>query len=269
MSPIIHVSTSFGSVAYGEFGAGPSILLLHAFPLAGQMWSAQVAALGEEFRVVVPDLFGFGATPLPASGVWTINDAAAAVEEMIDGLKLAPVVVVGLSMGGYVALALARRCPGKLRGLVLADTRAEADSAEAKAGRAKAIAAVEAGGTIAQVESMLPKVLGRTTHELRPGVVAAVRALGSSQSSVGVVAGLKALRDRPDRLAELSTMKMPTLVIVGDEDELTPPAAAEVLAKNMPNATIVTLPHAGHLSNLEAPDEFNAALLTFLRTLPE
>jgi len=263
------VSTSVGPIAYDEVGSGPAVLFIHAFPFAGELWAPQVAALSTQFRVVVPDLFGFGATALPDSGVWSIADGAAALAEVIDTLNLAPVVVVGLSMGGYIALSLVRLHPEKLRALVLADTRAEADSAEAKAGRDKAIAAVETGGAAAQVEAMLPKALGRTTHATRPGIVSEFRALGLAQTQDGVIAGLKALRDRPDAVAGLSTILVPTLVIVGEEDELTPPAAAQVLAKGIPNATLKMLPQAGHLSNLEVPDEFNAALLEFLHALPE
>jgi len=263
------VRTSFGFIAAGEAGTGRAVLLLHAFPLAGEMWSPQVRALAEKFRVVVPDLFGFGATPLPAGGSWSMDDAAAALAELIDDLKLAPVAVVGLSMGGYMALALARLRPEKLRGLVLADTRAEADTAEAKAGRDRAIAAVEARGSSAQVEAMLPKVLGKTTHAERPEVVAQFRNLGHSQTAEGVIAGLKALRERPDSVSALSAISVPTLVIVGAEDELTPPAAARTLADGIRNAKLATVPAAGHLSNLENPDAFNAALLDFLNALPE
>ena len=167
-------------------------------------------------------------------------------------------------MGGYVALAFARRHANHLKALVLADTRAEPDTADARAARDRAIEAVQQHGTVAQVEAMLPKVLGATTHAERPGVVSEFRRTGLSQDREAVVAGLIALRDRPDARPGLAAVAVPTLVIVGDEDALTPPSAAESLAAGIRGAKLVVLPNAGHLSNLETPDAFNAAVLDFL-----
>jgi len=175
-----------------------------------------------------------------------------------------PVAVCGLSMGGYVALAFARRQSSHLKALVLADTRAEPDSPEAREVRDRAVEAVRSHGTAAQVEAMLPKVLGATTLADRPGVVSEFRRTGLSQDREAVAAGLLALRDRPDARPGLAAIDVPTLVIVGDEDATTPPSAAEALAAGIRGAKLVVLPGAGHLSNLETPDAFNAAVLDFL-----
>ena len=245
-------------------GEGPPVVLLHAFPLDRGMWAGQVAALSGRYRVHAIDAFGFGGCELPAGG-WGVESMADAVAGWVVSQKIpTPLVVCGLSMGGYVALAFARRHADYVRALVLADTRAEPDSDEARAGRDSAIAAVEAHGSVAQVEAMLPKVLGATTRAERPGVVSEFRRTGLSQDKAAVVAGLIALRDRPDARPGLAAINVPTLVIVGDEDTLTPPSAAEALAAGVRGAKLVVLPGAGHLSNLETPDAFNAAVLDFL-----
>ncbi len=252
------------SAAVLSEGEGPPVVLLHAFPLDRGMWAGQVAALSGRYRVHAIDAFGFGGCELPAGG-WGVESMADAVAGWIVAQKIpTPLVVCGLSMGGYVALAFARRHANHVKALVLADTRAEPDSDEARAGRDAAIEAVEAHGSVAQVEAMLPKVLGATSHADRPGVVSEFRRTGLSQDKAAVVAGLIALRDRPDARPGLAAIDVPTLVLVGDEDTLTPPSAAEALVAGIRGAKLVVLPGAGHLSNLETPDAFNAAVLDFL-----
>ena len=170
-------------------------------------------------------------------------------------------------MGGYAALAFARKYPDRLRGLVLADTKAEADTAEAKAGRDKMIALVRENTAAAVVEQMLPKLLGEFTRANRPDVVAEVRRIGSAQSVDGVAAALAALRDRPDATPTLPNIRVPTLVVVGAEDTLTPPDGAKKMADAIPDAKLVVIPTAGHLSNLECPAEFTTAVRMFLASL--
>ena len=165
-------------------------------------------------------------------------------------------------MGGYVALAFARRHPQRLRALILADTRAEPDSAEA--GRAKTAELAKAGGAAAVFEDAAAKQLSEYTRSHRPEVVAEARRIAARQSADGVVAALAALRDRPDARPGLGAIRVPTLVLVGSDDAITPPAAARVLADGIPGATLVSLPTAGHLSNLETPDAFTAAVRTYL-----
>ncbi len=241
-------------IGFVDVGSGAPLVLLHAFPLDRRMWWATASALAARRRVICPDLRGFGESPLGAP--YSIADLADDVARLMDALGLSRATVGGLSMGGYVALAFAGRHGARLEGLILADTRAAADSPEARRGRDEAIALVEATGVDAYLERLIPRLLS-------PGASDALRAevqtLGR-QSPDAVLAGLVAMRDRPDRRGELPLIACPTLVIVGAEDALTPPAEAAAMAAAIPGARLVELPGAGHLSCLEAPGAFAAAL---------
>lgn len=255
------------ALTFDDSGTGKPLVLLHAFPLAGAMWTPQVEALRDEYRVIVPDLRGFGGSDgFPGSG--SIARLADDVAALLDALGVRePVALGGLSMGGYVALAFARHYPERLRALILADTRSEPDSAEARASRDQTIAVARAQGVAGVIEGLLPKLVSDATRLHRPQVVDEVRALASRQSTAGVVAALEALRDRPDAGPWLSSIKVPTLVLVGSADVLTPPDLARSLAQGIRGARLMTLDGAGHLSNLEAPAEFSAAVRLFLRGL--
>lgn len=245
-------------IAFDDRGAGRPLVLVHAFPLDRRMWEPQ-AELAETCRLLTPDLFGCGESGLAAGG-WTVDTAADTLAEWLTALGLDKVLFGGLSMGGYVALAFARRHPNRVLGLLLADTRAEADTPEGKANRAKAIQTVADGGPAALVEQMLPNLLSGRTRQHRPAVEGRVREIARSQSADGVTAAIAALRDRPDATAVLAGFKFPVLVIVGADDVLTPPTAAESMADKLPDVTRETLGGAGHFSNLEAPVAFNAAV---------
>lgn len=253
------------TVAYADRGAGPPLVLLHAFPLSSEMWRPQLDALSDAARVIAPDLPGFGASaPLPGM---TIEDVADVVAESLAALGVSePVVLGGLSMGGYAAFAFARRHPDRLRGLILADTKPEPDDDTAKANRDKLLAGLE-GGTLTAagvVEQMLPKLLGDRTRADRPDIVAEVRRIGSAQSAGGVVAAVRALRDRPDSVPGLGNIRVPTLILVGEQDAVTPPAGAQATAARIAGSRLVVIPGAGHLSNLEEAEAFNAAVQEFL-----
>ncbi|MEO2088376.1 MAG: alpha/beta hydrolase [Gemmataceae bacterium] len=187
-------------LAYDDCGSGPPLVLVHAFPLDRRMWAAQAGGLSHSHRVLTPDVFGFGESGLPAGG-WTMDSFADALADWLTALHIDKAVVGGLSMGGYIALAFARRRPSWVRGLILADTRAEADSAEAKVNREKTIALAEEKGAAGVIEQMLPKMVSDHTRAHRPEVVEAVRSLAVAQSTAGVVSGVRALRDRPDSTA--------------------------------------------------------------------
>lgn len=254
------------AVSYLERGSGPTLVLLHAFPLSSEMWNAQLETLSDRYRVIVPDLPGFGGSPVVPE--WTVDSAADGLAEFLEGLGVPGLVVVGgLSMGGYIALAFARRHPDRLRGLILADTKAEPETDEAKANRDKMMAFAKEHGSAAVIDSMMGKMVSETTKADRPAVVAAVKQLASEQYPDGIVAALKALRDRPDAVPGLSTIRVPTLVIVGADDALTPPSAARKMVDAVPIARLEVLPSAGHLANLEVPDAFTGAVRGFLDTL--
>ena len=243
--------------------AGPTpLVLIHGFPLDKGMWRPQVAALASAARVIAVDLPGFGgSTPTP----FTVDSAADAVAARLDAEGVTGRAVVGgLSMGGYVAMAFARRHPDRLAGLILADTRAEADDEAGKKARDEMIALAKDKGTAGVVEKMMPKLLAEATREGRPEIVDEVKRIAGRQPAAAVVHALQALRDRPDAGPGLGNVAVPTLVLVGEHDALTPLTMAEAIGARVYGSEVVTIPGAGHLSNLENPEAFNAAVLAFL-----
>jgi 3-oxoadipate enol-lactonase len=236
------------------------LILLHPFPFDRRFWDPLRAQLAPGRPVVCPDMPGFGdAARRPG---WSIADAADAIGARIaDELPGGRAAVCGLSMGGYVALALARRAPERIAALVLADTRGEADSDEARAGRAAAIAAIEADGLERFVDAQLERLLAVGS----PGEIRCrLRAIAAEQPPESVTDALRALAGRPDRTGELAAIEAPTLVIVGDDDAITPPDAAGALASGIAGATLRVMPGVGHLSAAEAPKEFAEHLERFL-----
>jgi len=252
------------SLIHRDVGQGRPVVLLHAFPLSNTMWRRQVAALKAEYRVITPNLGGFGGTA-GSQDIASIDDMADSVAALLDHLEVVePVALCGLSMGGYVALAFARKYPARVGALILADTRAEPDTAEGKSKRDEMIALASEQGAPAVVEQMLPKLVGATTQRERPDVVEEIKSIVVAQSKEAVVGALRALRDRADARDWLASIRVPTLVIVGSEDTLTTPAIAQALADGIPGARLAIIEGAGHLSNLEQPQRFNEALLEFL-----
>ena len=251
---------------YDDVGRGVPLVLLHAFPFARAMWRAQVEALQDVCRLIVPDLRGFGGTGA-FDGPPSVEQMADDVCALLDALNIRePVALGGLSMGGYVALAFARKYASRLRALILADTRAEGDTPEAKANRDKSIASAKTLTAAEFLEGMLPKLFSAETPARHPAAVEEARRIGAVQSPAGIVAALQALRDRPDSRFSLAAITVPTLVIVGRDDTLTPPSAAQTLAAGIRGAQLVTLDGAGHLSNLEQPDRFNQAVRAFFES---
>jgi pimeloyl-ACP methyl ester carboxylesterase len=244
------------TVGYELAGAGPPLVLLHAFPFDRRMWQDTGAALAGRRTVIAPDLRGFGESALAP---FSIADLADDVAALLDALGHPRATVAGLSMGGYVALAFAQRHPARLAGLVLADTKAGPDTPEARQARGEAIALVRREGVAAYLEKQLPRLLAPGAAE---SVRARLRAIGGTQAPEAVIAGLEALRDRPDRRSELGAITVPTLIVVGAEDGLTPPTEARSMAAAISGARLVEVPGAGHISNVEAPDAFGSALAT-------
>jgi 3-oxoadipate enol-lactonase len=246
-------------LAYEVYGSGKLLVLVHAFPFDGRMWRDTAQALARKCRVIVPDLRGFGGSDL-GRGDPSIADMADDVAALLDYLGASRATVGGLSMGGYVTLAFAARHRPRLDGLILADTRAGADSEQARAGRADAQALVEKEGVAAFVERQLAVLLSPAAGE---ALRQEVRELGR-QPAAGVCAGIRAMRDRPDRQGELPRIACPTLVIAGTADKLSPPAELAALARAIPGARLTEIAGAGHLSNLEKPAEFVAAIDSYI-----
>jgi pimeloyl-ACP methyl ester carboxylesterase len=242
------------------------VLLLHAFPLAAEMWAPQLAAVPSGWRFVAPDLRGFGASSPDAGDdrAWSMDDYARDAIALLDRLEVREAVVCGLSMGGYAAFALLRLAPARVRGLVLADTRPDPDSPALRTAREQAMLTVERDGVPALAEGMLPRLLGRTSTATRPRVVEAVRRLAAAQSPKAVTAALVRLMTRPDSMPLLAALTCPTLIVVGEEDEITGPEVARQMHGQVASASLALVGHAGHLSNLEQPEAFNEALDRFL-----
>ena len=240
-----------------------TLLLLHAFPLNARMWEEQLALASGGWHVVVPQLRGFdgGIGDPPAASV---DDYAGDVIDLLDALHVKQAVVGGLSMGGYVAFALLRLAARYVHGLILADTRSQADTAEGIAGRTRLLQVVQDTGPAGVANEMVPKLLGATTLASRPAVVARVRSLALANSGAAIAGAIRALMTRPDSTPLLAGIHVPTLIVVGDEDAITPPAASEEMRRAIAGSELVRIPQAGHLSNLEQPELFTAALAAFL-----
>ena len=236
------------------------IVFLHAYPMDGSMWQDQAERLSDHI-VLQPDFPGFGRRPATAA---TLDEFAESVIEEMDRAKVARAVLVGLSMGGYVAFRIVDRWPERVAGLVVADTKAGADSPEAAEKRTRQAARARSEGTGWLAEEMLPALLGESTRANRPDVAARVRTTMEGSDPEGVARALEAMRERPDSTALLSRIEVPVLAIVGAEDTVTPEVEARRIADTVPNGRLVVIPKAGHLSNLENPEEFNAALEGFL-----
>ncbi len=235
------------------------LVLLHPFPTDGRFWSPMVARLPPGRPVLTPDFPGLGSAPLVAGP--SVDGAADEVAEMIG--RASPggrAAVCGLSLGGYVALSIAVRHPERVAALVLADTRAEADTPEAREGRRTAAASVRADGPAPFLDGFVPRLVAEDDLVTR----AAARALADAQRPEGIARALEALAGRADRVAELPGIDAPTLVLVGEADALTPPPFARTLARGIAGAELVVLPGAGHLTALERPDAFAGALGDFL-----
>lgn len=251
------------NVAYEISGDGVPVLWVHGFPLSRDLWRPQVADLADCGRHIVPDLRGFGETDAPA-GAYTMEGYAEDLSGLLDALEVRQAVVAGSSMGGYIALSFARLHPDRLLGLILADTRATADSAEAAQTRRDSAAKTLREGTQAVVDGMFPKLLAPATLAQQPGVVQTVRAMLQAASPQGVAGALWGMADRADSTPYLEDITAPTLIIVGAEDAITPPREAQQMAQAIPGSRLVEVAQAGHLSNLEQPDAFNRAVRTFL-----
>lgn len=255
-------------LAYDDVGEGSPIIFLHGFPFNRSMWNDQSETLRRKFRIITFDLRGFGESmaeneEAPA----TMDEMAQDAGALLDELKIDRVVVGGLSMGGYVALAFARLFPLRVRALILADTRAQSDSEEAKKGREETAVKASREGINTIADAMLPKLLAPTTAAEYPEIVERVRAMMMSTSTNAAAAALRGMAERPDRTHFLSQILAPTLIIVGSEDAITPLKDSEVMHREIRGSRLVVIRDAGHLSNLERPHDFNQAIETFLEEL--
>ncbi|MGH2508853.1 MAG: alpha/beta fold hydrolase [Ktedonobacteraceae bacterium] len=260
-------------LAYDDHGVGLPVIFLHAFPLNRQMWAGELQALlvEQRYRLIALDWRGFGESEITSSVVKPVISTMVMLADdlagLMDRLGIEQAVLCGLSMGGYVAFAFARKYPERVRGLVLADTRPGADPPEAKASREEVALLAERQGTGAIADLQLPRLLADYTRQHHPVVERRVRQLIDSATPQGIAAAARGMAVRTDSSDLLATLACPTLVLVGEEDALTPPQVARDYAAQIPGAQCISIPHAGHLSNLEQPRAFIQAVRQFLANL--
>lgn len=246
---------------YLDQGTGPAVLLIHAFPLNHTMWQPQIAALAAANRVIAPDVRGFGES-VPASR-WTIEDMCDDLDELLEELGVTDCAVAGVSMGGYIALPFWVKYPKRVRKLVLSNTRARADNETEKAARNDMIAALEQKGVSILPDRMLPRLLQPNP---KPDVSSTVRGMIVKANVSAAIHAVMAMRDRPDCSAALHRITCPTMVVTGENDVIIRLDDCRAMAESILGGRFVTIPHSGHLSSLENPEDFNRALLDFLRS---
>lgn len=254
------------TIAYNDQGTGFPIVFLHAFPLNRTMWAAQELALSSQFRVITIDLRGHGESDAP---LWhyTLDQSADDVRALLDQLAIQHALFAGLSMGGYILFAFYRKYSARVKGMILADTRAQADTDEGKAGRFQMAQTAYTQGPSAIADLMIPKLLSPTTIQTRPEIVRNVRGMIEGNQISGIAGDLMAMAERPDSVPLLEYIACPTQIIVGELDQATPPSDARLMADQIPGARLALIPSAAHLANLEQPEAFNKIVTSFVADL--
>lgn len=243
------------------------ILLIHGFPFDHLLWRHQVAALSG-WQCIAPDLRGAGVSGGPiAIGEFSMSSYADDLIALLDRSEVDQAVVCGLSLGGYITFELLRRFPDRVRAAILCNTKSAADTAEGKVGRDALAARAQEGGVDAVADALLPKLLARVTYERQPAVVREVKEMILRQPVWGIVGALRALRDRPDSTPLLGRIRVPVLVVAGDDDQIAPAAEMEGMARAIPSARFTLVRNAGHMTPLEQPVALNAAVSGFLQGL--
>lgn len=253
------------AIGYDDIGQGLPVLFLHGFPHNRSLWSPQLGALAAPARTIAMDLRGFGESAPAAE--YSMDLYADDAVGLLDVLGIERALVAGLSMGGYVALALWRKYPERVRALALCDTRAGADSDEARANRRAMQALAQDKGSPAIADRMIDGMVGKTTRLKHPELVDELHRMMSVAPVAGVVGALEALATRPDSTPTLATISVPTLIVVGEEDALTPPREARLLQQGIAGSRIELVAGAGHVSNAERPGTFNHVLSEFVISL--
>ncbi|HEX6290654.1 MAG TPA: alpha/beta fold hydrolase [Herpetosiphonaceae bacterium] len=247
------------SIFYHDEGQGEPLLLIHGFPLSSDLYQPQRAALSRRFRVITPDLRGMGRSDALPGG-YSIDVYADDLVALLDHLGIGQAIVGGMSMGGYVLFALLRRHPDRVKGIILLDTKAAADTEEGRAGRYKMAEQARSEGTSAIADAMLPKMLTEQTREQQPELAQFVREMMATTSVEGIVGALESMAARPDSTPLLGSIAVPTLIVVGREDQVTPLAVAQEMQQAIPGAQLVIIDGAAHAANLERPAAVNQAI---------
>ena len=250
------------SIEYDDIGNGVPLLLVHGFPLDRTLWRTQIAGLSQIYRVIAPDLRGFGKSSETDGGAVTMDQYAADLKSLLDSVNVKQAVIGGISMGGYVALAFYAQYADRVKGLLLANTRAVPDTEEGKQSRLANAKKVGEVGPGFLVESMAPQMLGA---KAKPEIEIAIRTMMARQRAAGLMSALRGMAIRPDRTALLRFATVPVLIVSGTADKLIPPSDSEAMHALIPNSRLVIIPDAGHLSNLDKADAFNHVVREFYK----
>lgn len=262
---VVRYDVGDSSLAVDVRGDGPALLFLHGFPLDRTIWRHQVATLSG-WRRIAPDLRGMGTSEAPASG-YSMAAYADDMIRLLDRLRVQKAVIAGHSMGGYIAFEILRRYRDRVAGLILCDTRADADSPDGAKKRDEMMQLAQAQGAPAIADRMVPVLLGTSTQQTQPQVVQQVRDMITQTPVPGIVGALKAMKERPDSTPILGSIDVRTLVVVGQDDAITPPAVARALTSAIPDAAMTTIAGAGHIAPLEAPTAVSRVIAEFLEAL--
>jgi 3-oxoadipate enol-lactonase len=259
----MQVHSSDADIYYEVLGSGPDVVLLHPFPAHHGIWIPVAEQLATRYRVILPDLRGHGRSGV-GEGPATMDKHAADVARVCDDAGVSKAVFAGESIGGYILFEFWRRFRERISALVLCNTKAAADSGEARANRLSAADDVEKRGIEPFIDSMVPKLLGETTRRNRPDVVAAARGMMMEMSPAGIAAVQRGMAARPDSTATLPAIAVPMLIVAGDEDTLIPAAESESMRQRIPGSELKIMARAGHYAVFEHPVEATRLLRQFL-----
>jgi 3-oxoadipate enol-lactonase len=257
------IKSNDAEIFYEEQGSGAPVVLLHAFPANHSLWTRVAQQLATRYCLILPDLRAHGDSGA-GDGPATMEKHAGDILRICDEAGVAKAVFAGTSIGGYVLFEIWRRYRERVAALILCDTRPQADTAEGRAGRLKSADDVEKQGTEPLIENFIPKVIGETTRRNRPDLVAEARAMMMKMTAPGTAAALRGMAARPDSVATLRSINVPTLLIVGDEDKLSPVQEAELMQREIPGSRLQVIPRAGHYAAFEQPDETTRVMRQFL-----
>jgi pimeloyl-ACP methyl ester carboxylesterase len=262
----MRLTSDDAEIFYAVMGDGPPVALLHAFPANHKMWLPSAELLAGRYRLILPDLRGHGQSS-PGSGPATMDKHAADLVRLCETCGVSKAVFAGVSIGGYILFEFWRRHPDRVSGLVLCDTRAGADTDEARANRLKAAEDIEKQGPVPFIDSMIPKLLGETTRMTRPDLVDRARKMMLEMPVAGIAAVQRGMAARPDSIADLKTITATTLIVVGAEDTVTPLSEAEVMQRQIRNGRLAILPRAGHYAVFEQHEAAGKIIRGFLDTI--
>jgi|SRR5208282_1933002 len=255
--------SSDAEIFYEIRGSGPSAVLLHPFPCDHEFWHPVAAALESRYRLILPDLRGHGESEI-GQGPALMQKYASDIARVLDAAGVGKATFVGCSIGGYVLFEFWRRFHARVNSLVLCDTRPQADTAEARANRLQAAATVLEQGSELFLETMIPKLMGRTTVVTRPDLVDGARAMMRKMSAEDISLVQRGMAERPDSVADLKTIDVPTLIVIGEEDVLSTVAEGELMRQNIAGSRLKVIPKAGHYSPWEQPEAVGIVLRQFL-----